>query len=322
MIAVLTDPAVGGTFLTWSLHYLAGHDYYYHAGLTTWQDLPADPVTDRNSHGFRPNQPNNLVEFDRLYGQLKSVAVDGFHTVYFHNFDRATESVDPDLQTAVQHLVNDQLIVLTLAPQHQRYQTHFKSRTNIVKSWTDPATVLQDDQQILDDFIDHFFQDSAAQWREANLTQIWDQREFLALNAVYQQRPCVLPNLDLTRPHYRIDTMELWNTFDVTVDSLFADLGITIDAQRRAQWQLVYQRWQQLHYRNMLFVWYFDTIIDYIVKGHSMDLTRFDLDIIQEAAIQHELIYQHNLNLKTWQLEKFNNTLQLHHLLEPNTHAI
>ena len=53
-----------------------------------------------------------------------------------------------------------------------------------------------------------------------------------------------------------------------------------------------------------------------------MDLTRLKLDIIQEAFIQHELIYKHNLNLKTWQLEKFTNTQQLHNLLETNTHPL
>ena len=53
-----------------------------------------------------------------------------------------------------------------------------------------------------------------------------------------------------------------------------------------------------------------------------MDLTRFDLDVIQEAFIQRELIYKHNLNLKTFQLEKFINTQQLHNLLEPNIHPL
>ena len=51
-----------------------------------------------------------------------------------------------------------------------------------------------------------------------------------------------------------------------------------------------------------------------------MDLERFNLDIFQEAAIQRELLYKHNLNLKIWQLEKFKNTKQLHNLLEPNIH--
>ena len=53
-----------------------------------------------------------------------------------------------------------------------------------------------------------------------------------------------------------------------------------------------------------------------------MDLESFELDIMQEAAIQRELIYKYNLNFKTWQLEKFQSTRQLHALLEPNIHSL
>jgi len=61
-------------------------------------------------------------------------------------------------------------------------------------------------------------------------------------------------------------------------------------------------------------------IVDAIVNNlyYEIDLT-FD----QEIIIQHCLIYQHGLNLKTWQLEKFpNNTQDLHKLLEPNIHSV
>jgi len=54
-----------------------------------------------------------------------------------------------------------------------------------------------------------------------------------------------------------------------------------------------------------------------------MDLSRFELNLNQEASIQHVLIYKYDLNLKTWGLEKFpNNTKKLHELLEPNIHKI
>jgi hypothetical protein len=68
------------------------------------------------------------------------------------------------------------------------------------------------------------------------------------------------------------------------------------------------------------FVWYFEIILDNIIKGVNFDLQRFHLDISQEAAIQQALICRHNLNLKTWELIKFENTRQLHMLLEANIH--
>jgi hypothetical protein len=322
LIAVLTDPAVGGTFLTWSLHYLAGHDRYYCVERKVWEALPDNPLTERNSHGFTPNQPNNRSGFDNMYPLLNSIPAEGFHSIYFHNFDYSTESADPNMQAVLAELEQDQLVLLTCAPAHQRYQTRFQRRSGMSLSWAVPGQVLDNDWTGLDDYVDHFFKESADVWRQSNLTEIWDQREFFALNGVYKTAPSILPNVDLTREHYRMDTMDLWNTFDDTVDLLFDSVKQTVDSTRRDSWNKIYQAWRKVHYKNMLFVWYFDDIIDYIVNGYSMDLTKFDLDIVQEASIQHELIYKHNLNLKTWQLEKFTNTKQLHNLLEPNIHPL
>lgn len=62
-------------------------------------------------------------------------------------------------------------------------------------------------------------------------------------------------------------------------------------------------------------------IVECIVQGGYYELPALSLE--QEAIIQHCLIYQHNLNIKTWQLEKFpSNTIRLHQLLEPNSHSL
>ena len=57
-----------------------------------------------------------------------------------------------------------------------------------------------------------------------------------------------------------------------------------------------------------------------IVDNFYYDIGEYKLNIAQEAAIQHVMLYKYNLNFKIWQLEKFpNNTQDLHKLLEPNT---
>jgi hypothetical protein len=106
------------------------------------------------------------------------------------------------------------------------------------------------------------------------------------------------------------------------MQDLFDYLEIKIDNERIVYWNTVYLSWRKIHYNRLNFLWCFDKIINYILNDYYMDLTRLKLDIIQEAYIQHELIYKHNLNLKTWQLEKFTNTQQLHSLLELNTHPL
>jgi hypothetical protein len=116
--------------------------------------------------------------------------------------------------------------------------------------------------------------------------------------------------------------MELWNTFDLTVDRLFEYLDVKINLENFKRWIDVYNQWKKLHKDRLFFSWYFDIIIQYIIDGYNFDLRRFNLDLYQEAAIQHALIYKHGLNLKTWQLEKFTSTQQLHALLEPSTHSL
>lgn len=322
MIAVLTDPGVGGTFLTWSLHYLAGHEKYYHAKTNRWVDIPSNPLTDRNSHGFNPNQPFSLDTFNSIHSLLLANPVDTFHTIYFHNFGNTTSSYDDNIVTATENINSKKYVVLTLSQEHQLYMCSYKIRSGWVTSWNDPLKKITDDQEALDDFVSYFFKESIDKWQNLSLTNIWDQREFLALNLRPKTNLSIRPNIDFFQENYALDTMELWNTFDLTVDRLFEYLDVTINEDRRALWNTIYSKWRQLHYNKMLFVWYFNTIIEYIIAGTYLDLTRFNLDIIQEATIQHELIYKHNLNLKTWQLEKFINTLQLHKLLELNIHDL
>ena len=322
LIAVLTDPGVGGTFLTWSLHYLAGHKKYYHARTDQWIDLPMNPLTDKNSHGFLPNQPVTLDLFNLLHSKLQNARSDQFHSIYFHNFDLATTSLDSDTATAISNLSSEKIIVLTVSDQHHLYHCSYNMRCDTKASWIDPTQRINNSDAAFDDFIQYFFKKSLSEWKSMGLSNVWDVREFLALNLNPADVVSILPNINLSSNHYLLNTAELYNTFDATVDSMFEYLEIKIDSERKNTWNSIYYKWRQVHYNRMLFSWYFHQIINNIISGNNFDLTRFNLDIVQEAAIQHELIYKHNLNLKTWQLEKFTNTKQLFQLLEPNIHNL
>jgi len=326
LIGIVTDPGVGGTFLNWSLHYLAGHNYYYCAKKSDWVKVPENPVQDKNSHGFIANQVHSKESFDKEYLKLYAVTTEQFHTIYFHNFNFTSKSeTDPEAKQCIEQLDADQLIVLSVSTtnnRHKLYHSSFVKRYESASSFVDLSVQLSSNQDILDDFINYFFQESIEKWRQAGLTNHWDKREFLALNYRPNAVKHIAPNVNLTRDHYRLDVTELWHIFEQTVVYMFEYLNLKIDTTRWENWTRIYHKWRQVHYQRILFVWYFDEIINYIINGYSMDLVRFDLDLIQEAVIQHELIYKHNLNLKTWQLEKFTNTKQLHDLLEPNSHPL
>jgi len=324
MVLILTDPGVGGTFLTWSLHYLAGHTKYFHARSNAWVDLINNPITDINAHKFQPTQPVTINEVCEFLQKILGVEPEGFHSFYFHNLQDQTDyssSVHQPTIDVVKDILPCFSKVVIVNNTHPLYNTSFNSRALTPKFCNSQQLNLTFEEQHAD-FIEYFFKDSLTSWQEKNLNNCWDHREFLALNLRPYQQTNMISNINLKQPHYLLNTFELYNLLDQTIDQLFDFLEIKIDKTRRTHWAEIYNSWKKLHIRRLKFVWYFDTIVDYIVNGYHMDLLNFDLDLVQEATIQHSLIYKHNLNLKTFQLEKFINTKQLHDLLEPNIHSL
>jgi hypothetical protein len=322
IIAILTDGNTGGTFLNWSIHYLAGHNKYFNSIINEWSALPMSPLTTINSHNFKPNQPSTYTEFNHCLIKLISCNTPDFHTVYFHQFREASSNIFSETQQAMNDITSiaEKLVVLTNQPKNSLY--HKSSKSRILTSKLGDTTVknLSDEEQ-LNDFVMHFFKESFNQWQELQLTNIWDQREFIALN-FRKDATSIAPYVNRSVNHFSLDCLEFFNTADAMISDLFNYLEIDIDATRIDSWNQIYQSWRKMHYNRLNFLWQFDKIIEYILNDYYMDLTRFNLDIVQEAFIQHELFYKHNLNLKTWQLEKFTNTKQLHNLLESNNHLL
>jgi hypothetical protein len=321
IIGIITDPAVGGTFLTWSLHYLSGHDESFHWRDNKYTPLIDNPVTKLNAHGFYANQPSTLTESIDCFDQLSNTPTNLFHTIYLHNFKNNlvfdTDTADTKAGITKLQLIADRIILLYNS--HPLYHTKFEVRVLAYKL-SRPAEINIDANGSWQDFIDTFFNKSKLEWERLGLTNTWDNREFLALNLRPFSTILVTPNVDLNKKHYALDCFELFNNFDKTVVSLFDFLEVTIDSSRWEQWLTVYNQWSKLHIDRILFAEYFDEIIDSIINNHYMELSRFKLDIVREAAIQHVLIYKHGLTFKTQGLEKFpNNTQELHKLLEPNT---
>lgn len=324
MILILTDPATGGTFLTWTIHYLSGHAEYFSVKQNKWVPLTDDPVLDTNAHGFRPNQPITILQVERIAQTLSNTKTNTFHTLYFHNLieqEALRESRHQSTFDVIKNITPKFNHVVVLNNNHPLYHAGYNRRAPSPKP-TDHSSfnVSSDDHHA--DFINYFFQESYCRWQEAGLRDVWDHREFLALNIRPLRCLKINANVDLALSHFNLNTFDLYSCFDHTVNRLFDHLDLSIDQSRMITWKNIYHKWKTLHYPRMLFCLYFDDIIDYIVNGYNMDLTRFDLDIVQEACIQHHLIYHHGLNLKTWQLEKFQSTQQLHQLLVPNSHQL
>jgi hypothetical protein len=126
---------------------------------------------------------------------------------------------------------------------------------------------------------------------------------------------------DFSKPHFRAGICDLWHRGIKLLDQIMTYLDIPIDPDRLTQWIPIYHEWAQKPLALMQFGDSFDDTIKCIINGWYKELPEFSFE--QEVMIQHALIYKHNLNLKTWQLEKFpRNAIDLHRLLEPNLHVL
>ena len=324
MIAILADTCVGGTFLNWSIYYLAGQRQYYSAYKQKLMPVVKNPLAGKNAHGFLSNHVPSTERFEKILKILVDHKSSHLHTIYVHTFLEAIKPYHQETADAIKKLLPyvSKTILVTSSPEQALYQCKFNSRANKTPSRNNHKIWLTEDHEISEDFISYFFGDSKKVWDELDLKNSWDQREFLALNFRPFDLVGMKENLDLSKDHYHINTMELWDRFDESVGDLFQYLEMDINDKNFKKWIDIYREWKKLHKDRLFFIWYFDIIIDYVIKGYNLDLGRFNLDLYQEAAIQHALIYRHNLNLKTWQLEKFTNTRQLHELLEPNIHPL
>lgn len=318
MINVLTDPAVGGTFLSWSIHYLAGHQHYFSVLDNQWINLVNNPLTPNNAHSFKPNQPNRIYNcsqnvFEEFAQKLDSAGDN--QVLYFHSFE------DHNMTKFAVNYVSQkyQDLIAVDTSKYPLYHCSYRKRSTTPIG---PDNYISDHKEIQQHFIKKYFKNSSQTWAEQGLSNLWDIREFIALNFKPMEKDPITDYVDKTKQCLVIQGTELWNIFDLTVDNLFDYLDLPVAADRFDSWAPVYYKWRTFHRQRFLFLTYFDDIIDSIINNYNIDLQRFNLDIEQEAAIQHVLIYNHGLNFKTWQLEKFTNTQQLHSLLEPNIHSL
>ena len=318
IVGIVTDPMVGGTFLSWTLHFLSGHTEYYSVKSKKWYPLISNPLSGDNAHAFNVNQPNVFDEVISYIDRLMSEKTDTFHTLYYHNLpylntpkEKMQSAIDKTFASSHKRivLVNDQHNALYFCKYGARTLSHkFKNLSQRYNTY--------DEQHA--DFIDVFFKESKDSWEDV-MKHKWDEREFLSLNLRPFSNTTVSNYIDTSTPHYWLHTSELWNSFDVTVRDMFKYLETDVDDSRWDSWLSIYSEWRKLHHDRLQFARYFDKIVQNIIDNGDMDLTRFNLDIIREAAIQHALIYRHGLTLKGWGVEKFpDNTKELHTLLEPN----
>lgn len=335
IIVVTSDLSVGATFVDWSLHFLSGQNNFYNFKQSNVIPLSHNPVTELNAHGHLKNHPSGFLRTRQQIEKFLSVPGD-FFTVYpckLHA-DLISNTISTLSADEWQELVTKQyadtnlifkycydnlikLIYINLDPSVNLYSINCRSLDRMPFENRKATSAAE-----MKDSVDRtFFSDNISKWSELGLTNIWDIRERLALCS----RPLEATNLrndsfDFSGNHLWIDSRALWYDGKNTIKKILDYANLTLDVSRWEQWCTVYNSWQEKQLKAVQFAHEYQHIVDAVVNNwhYKIDLT-FD----QEVVIQHCLIYQFGLNLKTWQLDKFpTNTKELHLLLEPNIHPL
>ena len=325
---------VGCTFLDWSIHFLTGQTEFYNTR-RGWIPLSHNPLKKLNAHGHYKNHPSGLLETKKSLLLLQEQ--DKLTSLYpCHNhldtvakqlgFDVDTSS--PDQWTLIfNHATEDYNQLLQVCKLHSAkiifvsLDEHLSVYANTVRTLdrmplsNRPAQSLEDIRNSMDNA---FFKNSLLAWQNIGLLDIWDVRERCALNkSLLDWKP---HPVDLNFDHYWINAQNLWYNGEKEIPKIIDWLKLTVDFDRFDQWKSIYQEWQKIQLDTLQFQYNYQHIVNSIINNWAYPI---DLTFEQEIIIQHCLIFNYGLNLKTWQLTKFpNNTKELHKLLEPNIHIL
>lgn len=339
VFCITSRQSVGCTFFDWTIHFLSGQQYFYQADQQQWIPLSQDPVLELNAHGHLKNHPEGI---DKTVSQLEHFLSLPKEHVYSafpahirakdaakklgipkedigknYNWQQIQKYTDHDYNQLFK-VCHDLDVKLIYVANNINVNLYFMHPRQLDRGLVDenplPSTqaVGQEHQQI-------FFKKSIDKWNALGLEDIWDQRERLALDT----RPfskTSQPGPVMHYPHLWLDCQELWTRGEVTALRMLDFLKLKVCNNRLAAWKPIYSRWQELQLKRLEFNLVCQHIVDSVINNWYYEI---DLTFEQEVVVLHCLIYQHNLNLKTWQLAKFpNNTQALHKLLEPNIHTL
>jgi hypothetical protein len=307
--------------------------------MNKWIELNHNPLTKINAHGHRKNHPMGYASTKFVFDRLSTTGPDSVCSAYPSklHLDSVADKIgvpvsqlhDPKVQSQVkQYILEDynkildlcerSEIALIFVAQDSKTALYHQNVRSLDRFATKPRRA-ESEQDLINENQEVFFKESLERWNELNLTQIWDVRERMALTGRPFDTDADL-KINLQHPHLWVNCQDLWTRTAVTIKRMMDYLELSIVPDRWQSWLPICDVWQQKQLSLLEFSFNQPHIVDAIINNWHYEI---DLTFQQEVIIQHCLIHQHGLNLKTWQLEKFpNNTKDLHKLLEPNIHPL
>lgn len=309
-IGLIVDDNFNIDILVWSLYYLNGQSHYYYHGFDYWFNVVDDPVdrtmqTDKCIIEVEYDGSSSIEEFSE---QLKSLKAANEHEGLRLITTRLSHEnkLNPEVVDAMKAECNGVLVIGSFGE-----PTLYSNKLH------------KELEFMVDDFMDTYFAESKTSWEDVTNTP-WDRREYIALNF----RPFVALNPELaydlsTIRHFKLTYANIYENLDEHIRSVFEFIGNDIDESRFSNWTAVYDEWRASVVDIVNWNRDFKKIVKGIVAGVDYDITRYNLDILREAAIFNELMYKHDLSIKGYGLEELpRNTKEIHDILEPNFHPL
>jgi len=339
----MSNGEVGNTFLMWSLYYLSGetenlvidrHDTYF------YNKLPSSPINTtgvKNAHLHLKTHPHGKDSFDKRLTRIKlqpnqdrlycmfptemDIISAGKHLYgkditsmsHMPDIDKITEYRAKDYAAIAESCYNNNVkLIYNISSNHLKYS--YKPREfGDALDGTKVTTILE---KIIKNVIWGY---PGIKERFNNFKNTWDIREGLAIGLGPDSEFKRNKFFDYSHPHLYLEATSFQFDGIYTIKNIMNYLGLDINQNRWDHWKTVYYQWQEITQltpnrliRNI------DHVCDSIVNSWNHDLTQYDLDLIDEAFIQHMLIYKYNITIKGYGLEEFpGNAKDFRDLIEP-----
>lgn len=341
VFCVTSYNSVGCTFIDWSVYFLSNQFQHYNVNSNRWLPVSSNPLTELNAHGHDKNHPQGYDTTKSFIEHIETLTSDRLHSIYpwaltpgaaaaYLNLPPESISNADTFKRITQFRKDDYHELLNLCGAKQIKTVfvqsdpgsilYFQKRRVLAYLLLDYTTTSTTEQQLNNEFQTVFFNKSLTDWQDNGLIEIWDVRERLALDTRPFDQNLINFVPDLQHPYLWINSFDLWTRTPDVLEKIMKFLELPIDHEKFNQWLPICSKWQKIQLDILEFCFNQEHIVNAIINNWYYEI---DLTFDQEVIVQHCLIYQHGLNLKTWQLEKFpKNTKDLHKLLEPNIHPI
>lgn len=317
IVGILGSSGCGGTFLDWTIHYLAGRTQHWTmrcdlnrrdpnpaflASSNVWADfarnnpVPDNPLQEKTAHAHAKTHPTQYT-LPRVLEAFAQHNPDSLQTFYY--FD----NLDANQPITVHNQIIEQYPAVKFIP--YTYTDHSVDIVFCMQLEKLPAMAAMYAQGLQDRMPD---------------LEPWTLREILSLSY-----PGIIAGQTIAEEiHQHTNSYSLlfddfFYCLPDRVTQIFDFLNLDIDPARYASWLTIYQQYQKNN--NTKFFKDLDMIVQAIVENRNVDLTCYDMTFAKEVVLANKLLYNYNYTLQADGKAHIGfNTQDWHGVLEPNVY--